>query len=38
MEQSKLSTAFFKTILEGKDIDQLYNNLHEKEKDKKLLN
>lgn len=29
MEQSKLSTAFFKTMLEGKDMDQLYNNLQE---------
>lgn len=38
MEQSKLSTAFFKTKLEGKDMDQLYNNLREMEKKKKLLN
>lgn len=27
MEQSKLSTAFFKTMLQGRDMDQLKSDL-----------
>lgn len=32
MEHSKLSTAFFKTTLKGKDMDQLYSNLYKTKK------
>ena len=42
MEHSRLSTAFFRTRLQAKDMDQLYNSLHkqrgwsERERERKI--